>query len=119
MNLALPFLNTGPCSIEGCMTSAAARGLCNKHGARGTCSIVGCKTAAKSRGFCGTHGPKKICTVTGCNVPVKYAFLLPPTNHFVVQSLSKIRRYCWASHARVPQQYWLRRGSLSIHFFIC
>lgn len=59
------------CAVEGCSSSARARGWCNKHysrwqkygdplGAyrRPTCSVQGCETVARARGLCDKHHQK-------------------------------------------------------------
>ena len=56
------------CSVVGCSTNAAARGVCSKHGALGTCAFNNCTTAVKARGRCTKHGggSRKDCKEEGC-----------------------------------------------------
>ena len=45
-----------PCSVDGCSTKVAARGLCKKHSALGECLREGCTTpTVKKGGLCGKH----------------------------------------------------------------
>jgi hypothetical protein len=41
-----------PCSVEGCSTLAAVRGLCKKHGGYTRCREEGCEKQAQSGGLC-------------------------------------------------------------------
>eukprot|EP00729_Bicosta_minor_P032543 gene32543-biopygen19293 len=60
-----------PCSVEGCTTKAIARGLCDKHGAKGKCVKMGCVTNAQKRGgYCGKHSKKVACAAPNCNTPL-------------------------------------------------
>eukprot|EP00729_Bicosta_minor_P007310 gene7310-biopygen16918 len=54
------------CSTSDCSNDVVARGLCEKHGARGFCSTAGCDTGARKDGLCKKHGAKKICTFNDC-----------------------------------------------------
>ena len=44
------------CSVEGCCTLAALRGLCSKHGGYTGCREEGCSKRASSGGLCKAHG---------------------------------------------------------------
>eukprot|EP00729_Bicosta_minor_P015997 gene15997-biopygen12295 len=54
------------CSTTDCSNGVVARGLCQKHGARGFCSTAGCDSGAVKDGLCSKHGIKKICTFDDC-----------------------------------------------------
>eukprot|EP00729_Bicosta_minor_P032835 gene32835-biopygen27606 len=54
------------CSTSGCSNGVAARGLCEKHGARGLCSTAGCDTGAVKDGLCRKHGAHGFCTFDDC-----------------------------------------------------
>eukprot|EP00729_Bicosta_minor_P032489 gene32489-biopygen21137 len=54
------------CSTSGCSNVVAARGLCEKHGARGFCSTVGCDSGARKDGLCRKHGANGFCTFDDC-----------------------------------------------------
>eukprot|EP00729_Bicosta_minor_P006751 gene6751-biopygen7171 len=58
----------GFCSTAGCDTGARKDGLCEKHGANGFCTFDDCTTAAQSRGLCVRHGggKTKVCNIEGC-----------------------------------------------------
>ena len=69
-----------PCTVDGCSTKAQARGLCNKHGARGECGgggkekkmcvADGCPSIGSRKGqLCVKHGGKP-CSVDGCSTKV-------------------------------------------------
>eukprot|EP00729_Bicosta_minor_P032476 gene32476-biopygen11144 len=54
------------CSTSDCSNVVVARGLCEKHGARGFCSTAGCNTGAFKDSLCYKHGAKKICMFNDC-----------------------------------------------------
>ena len=53
------------------MNEAIARGVCDKHGAKGKCLVSSCSANAQNNGgFCGRHGGKDgFCTAAGCDTP--------------------------------------------------
>eukprot|EP00729_Bicosta_minor_P004223 gene4223-biopygen8033 len=60
-----------PCSVEGCTTTSKARGLCDKHGAKGKCVQMGCVTNARKRGgHCKKHSKKVACAHPNCSTPL-------------------------------------------------
>ena len=74
------------CSVKGCTTPEATRGLCIKHGAKGKCTHLACTANALSVkvGLCGQHGGKKHCCVEDCT-------------NFVVA-----RGFCWSHDTGKP-----------------
>eukprot|EP00729_Bicosta_minor_P000595 gene595-biopygen19707 len=56
----------GFCSTAGCGSGAVKDGLCRKHSANGFCAFDDCKTYAKARGLCVRHGGTKVCDIEGC-----------------------------------------------------
>eukprot|EP00729_Bicosta_minor_P032806 gene32806-biopygen26583 len=54
------------CSASGCGNIVKARGLCEKHGARGFCSTAGCDSGAIKDGLCLKHGANGFCTFNDC-----------------------------------------------------
>ena len=63
----------GFCSTAGCGSGAVKDGLCKKHGANGFCTFDDCTTAAHSRGLCSRHGggSSKVCDIEGCETLAK------------------------------------------------
>eukprot|EP00729_Bicosta_minor_P015125 gene15125-biopygen3371 len=60
-----------PCSVAGCTTPSARKGLCGKHGGKEICRIAGC--TSQSYGFlktCQKHGGRGYCQhPSGCITP--------------------------------------------------
>eukprot|EP00729_Bicosta_minor_P032764 gene32764-biopygen23547 len=59
------------CSASGCSNIVKARGLCEKHGARGFCSTAGCDSGAYKDGLCRKHGASGFCTFNDCTTAAK------------------------------------------------
>ena len=61
-----------PCSVDGCSTTSARKGLCTKHGGGyGECTIKGCSSKMVSKlETCYKHGGYGYCAhVSGCSTP--------------------------------------------------